>query len=404
MSLTVLMQAARLKLTPTRFTTFLKEYWFLLTFVGSLVVTVGSYIVYGISPLEKFREIRDRGTLIEFHNRVGRTHLDLGNFALAKAEFEHALKLNSSDLVASTGSYLADLFVAMDSPNWDPAATLTHKEGSADNEGEFRLPAERGFSHVARKYIADVNERIGSKKACIAHLKEALREKSDYVDALFAYGWVNYEVGTVAGLDEMEKSFKRITDIAPHDYRGRHGYGYALYMRAAAEPDAAKRTLLIAKAAEQSKIAIDLNYRPIHVRVDLGEVIRSVSPKWAVKFHEDALSLLENPQMMALSQNQGGWSRTVLKPCSKSDAQTNLCSPRQLVSIYGAEEKKLLVKAELSLDYLAAARLSSSAEDAERLGKSHRQLADEVRASDKRGQVWLKYMDQLRILDVLLPN
>jgi hypothetical protein len=77
-----------------------------------------------------------------------------------------------------------------------------------------------------------------------------------------------------------------MTEVDGRDYRGFHGLGYALYMKAILEPDPERRLVFIVDAAKQSGLAKDLFMNQLNIVVDFGEVARSVNPRLALSFHE----------------------------------------------------------------------------------------------------------------------
>jgi hypothetical protein len=58
---------------------FLKEYWFLVTLMISLVTAISYMIVFHVSPWEKYREISERKQAVAFHLALGQKLLGTGS-------------------------------------------------------------------------------------------------------------------------------------------------------------------------------------------------------------------------------------------------------------------------------------------------------------------------------------
>src|SRR2546427_10370946 len=99
--------------------------------------------------------------------------------------------------------------------------------------------------------------------------------RSDYVDALFAYGWMNYSIHPAPDIAKMKGLFRKMTEVDPHDYRGFHGLGYALYMQAINERQPERRRILILEGAQQSLQASRLGIDYLNILLDFGEIARS---------------------------------------------------------------------------------------------------------------------------------
>jgi hypothetical protein len=187
----------------------------------------------------------------------------------------------------------------------------------------------------------------------------------------------------------MERSFRKMVKADDHDFRGFHGLGYALYMRAIKESNAAVRRKLIIEAALQTERASNLKIRQLNVVVDFGEIARLVDADLAIRYHKHAHSVLDDPLMSQLPANRGTLGIKLLM------------SPGYL-GIKSMEEKRALINYQLALDYLAGYRLMGMADEA-RL-KQHDRLLEEARVFDSKGKIHRIYKDQLAILDRLLPE
>ena len=68
----------------------------------------------------------------------------------------------------------------------------------------------------------------------------------------------------------MELLFSKMTEADKYDFRGFHGYGYALYMQAINEKDFDNRIKMMEKASKQSHIA-----RKLKIRQEFGPAIKT---------------------------------------------------------------------------------------------------------------------------------
>ena len=203
-----------------------KDYWFLITLVASIGLTLAYMVVFRINPWDQQRSVKLRRDRVKFHNAIGYSLVESGRFTEALSEFEESLKLSAEDQTALNGRYLSNLFMSLDSPVSDPAVGIAIQQHLETNE----LQREQHL-HVIDKYLGDLHTRIGNTEKANEHYEAALKRKPDYPHALYTIGWNLYEEGRDR-LDEMEKMFRKITEVSPYDYRGYHGLGYALYMKA----------------------------------------------------------------------------------------------------------------------------------------------------------------------------
>src|SRR6187549_3668624 len=98
-----------------------KDYWFLITLVGSVILTLGYMIIFRVNPWDQQRTVKLRRERVRFHNSVGYALIETGHYADARSEFEEALDLAAEDQTAVNGKYLANLFISLNSPVSDPA-------------------------------------------------------------------------------------------------------------------------------------------------------------------------------------------------------------------------------------------------------------------------------------------
>ena len=358
-----------------------KDYWFLITLVASFVLTVGYMVFFRVNPWDQQRAAKLRRDRVRFHNGVGYSLLESGHFKDAKTEFEESLKLSDGDQTALNGKYLANLFINLALETTDPAigfAIQRHISSTADLRSEEHR-------HIIDKYLGDLHMRISKVSEGVRYYETALKRKPDYPNALYAMGWHYYEVD--GNFDGMERMFRRLTDASPHDYRGYHGLGYALYMKALHEPDADRRTAIIYEAANQSSLAKDLVYTQLNIVMDLAEVARSVNPELSVSFHDVGKGIIEN----AKHYKSGDNPFPVLARLLKQDGRS--------VTLYTKDEKFSWVAYHMAVDYIALGRMTGDSNYAD----EHDRYYEEARKLDPDENVHDIYKDQRAILDALMP-
>jgi|SRR6267154_912677 len=358
----------------------IKEYWFLITILGSAVLSIAYMAVFQVNPWDKQRAAKLKRERVRFHNAVGNALLEAGNFKQAKAEFDEALKLAAVEHAALNGRYLTQLFLGLDSPDWNPAVGLAIQSHLA----QTRPIGSAQLLHVIDKYLGDLHARISNSDLAKSYYQKALGRKPDYTDALYTLGWLHYSEGP--DIDAMESCFRKMTEVSRFDYRGFHGLGYALYMKTIREPDTKKRTALIADAAKQSGSAKNLFFNQLNIIMDFGEVARSVDPGLSLFFHERGKKVLEDPVLGQMGENPLGLYARML-------------TGEGGVYLDGKDQKLVWVEYQIALDYLALYRLGAEP-DAE---KQHQHRLTKALAMDLDQVTHAIYLDQSAILDRLLP-
>lgn len=358
-----------------------KDYWFLITLVGSVLLTVGYMIMFRVNPWDQQRSAKLKRDRVRFHNGVGYTLLEAGHYKEAQGEFEEALKLAAEDQTALNGKYLTNLFINITSSTADPAIGFAIQHHISETGA---LQRDQHL-HIIDKYLGDLHARIANVSKANEYYESALQKKPDYPDALYTMGWQYYQHGS--DIDGMERMFRKLTEIDPYDYRGYHGLGYALYMKALREPDAAKRDPLMNDAAAQSSKAKDLVFYQLNIVMDFGEVARSVNPELSLAYHNYGKKILSDPVMSETGDNP----YPLLARMLTSEGE---------LSIDGKDDKLAWVTYQIALDYLAMERLFNDA----KFGEEHTRLVREAETLDAKNLVRYIYDDQLRILDMQLPE
>lgn len=355
-----------------------KDYWFLITLVASVVLTVAYMIVFRVNPWDQQRSVKLRRDRVRFHNSVGYALIETGHFVDARAEFEESLKLSAEDQVALNGRYIANLFINIGSSVADPAIGFAIHRHITETDA---LKREQ-HRHIIDKYLGDLYMRISDVPKATEYYRSALRRKPDYPDALYAMGWHHYQGDTA----EMERMFRKLTEIDPHGYRGFHGLGYALYMKALGEQNAGARTHLISEAGDQSGAAKDLFYNQLNIVMDFGEIARSVNPELSLFFHNYGKKIINDPVLREMGDNP----YPLLHKLLMSEGEINIESK---------DEKLSWIAYQTALDYLAMERMFHDAEYA----AEHKRLFEKAERLDKNKIIQYIYNDQLAILNLLLP-
>ena len=57
-----------------------KDYWFLITLVASVVLTLAYMVVFRINPWDQQRAVKLRRDRVKFHNTIGYSLIESGRF------------------------------------------------------------------------------------------------------------------------------------------------------------------------------------------------------------------------------------------------------------------------------------------------------------------------------------
>jgi tetratricopeptide (TPR) repeat protein len=364
---------------------FLKEYWFLITLIISLVTAISYMIVFHVSPWEKYKEISERKEAVAIHLALGQKLLDDGHHQQAAREFELALRLEPANPKALEGKRKADLLLEVDRIEWKPGLALAYID-------TFRNPKD----HTILLFLGRVFERIGETHKALEYYENArtaYRDSHagpglDYYAALERMGWMFYMKGN---LDEMERCFTRMKEIAQFDYRGYHGLGYALYMKAyqLAQSEQEGVTQLLTEATNVLYSAAKYVPNFLMITMDIGEVARLIDPNFSIFWRERAMKCIVEEELCRLEENKS--DLTVLLFGSNAGD----------VVVSGKEDKIAWVKYQLALDHYVKAVLADPKNpDLTR----HDSLVDEGKKMQKSESTFSIYEDQRTIVDTLLAK
>jgi|SRR5687768_4030081 len=359
-----------------------KDYWFLITLIASVVLTLAYMIVFRVNPWDQQRSLKLRRDRVRFHNAMGYSLIESGHFAEARTEFEEAINLSAEDQTALNGRYIANLFISIGSSVSDPAISFAIVDQISETDA---LKRERHL-HIIDKLLGDLHSTISNVPKAGEYYRSALERKPDYANALYAMGWHCYTAGGRSDIEDMERMFRRLTEVAPLDYRGFHGLGYALYMRALGEQDWDARSSLIKEAANQSGRAQDIVFNQLNIVMDFGEVARSVNPELSLSFHKFGKEIMADPALREIGDNRYPLAARLLM----SEGQ---------ITIGTKDEKLSWIAYQMALDYLAMERMY----DDPQYGDEYKQHFEKAQALDTGRSMHHIYLDQLAVLDLLLP-
>ncbi|MFQ5597846.1 MAG: tetratricopeptide repeat protein [Nitrospiria bacterium] len=314
---------------------FLKDYWFLITLAISIVTAIAYMVVFQVSPWEKYRETSERKAAVKLHIRLGQALLDAGHYKDAAGEFEHSLKLVPSNPEALEGKRKTDLFLRLEDPDWKPGRTMAYWD-LLKNQSDHNILQFLGLLHM----------RIGEAEKSLEYFQKASAayegtrniSKPYYGDALFQLGWSYYDKGDYG---RMAEHFRRLQEMATYDYRGYHGLGYALYMKAIAESEKAPKAAIKLLNEATDLLRIAYNYVPniLVVNSDIGEIARIIDPELSIFFHKRAMECIMNKKFYSLPDNNGVVSAILIT------------GNNQWVTLAEKEDKIAWINYLLALDY-----------------------------------------------------
>ena len=375
------------KSKSNKFVQFLKviqDYWFLISLLFSALAALFYFIYFDVNPLEKQYENKMQSLHAGLHNNIGLSFLQQGYFEKAKKEYDGALEYKPYSRDALNGKLLSELFLSLGSVDRNPA--LAGKIKTEVSKLEFSKEDE--LFNIREKYFADLELHNGDIKEAMKLYNNLLVADSNYIDLLNTYAWLNYEIGE-PDLDKMSVLFKKMIAVDSTDYRGYHGFAYAMYMRAIREENTELRNDFVYDAANNCITAYNLIITRFNVILDLGEIVRSINPDMAVDIHLRAKQLLEDPVVMSLEENRSTLGYKLLT-----------FENNAYVFIPTLEQKQALVLYELALDYIADYRLNYEITSL----IEHDELLKLATEYDKNGDIRLIYEDQRAVLDLFLPE
>lgn len=363
---------------------FVKEYWFLITLIIS-VITAGLYmLVFHVTPWDTYRQMSERKRAVATHLKLGKKLLDLGHYKQALAEYEHSLRLDPANPEALEGKRKADMFLQVDAVEWKPGEAVAYKDVFSSRE-----------DHHILHFMGILSEKIGDSEAALGYYEQARLAyqrvnpdaQADYYAALFNIGWLKY---SRKKFDEMERCFEKMCQLAEFDYRGFHGRGYALYMKAVhlANTDGAAAVAVLQQATDMLYSAQRYVPNILVINTDIGEVTRIIDPDFSIRSHQRAMDCIRQDELYNLHENQGTIFVTLL--CSDHD-----------VWLTNRQEKIAWVTYLLALDHYAKAKRFAAGDSAMR---EHDRLVKEAGKYQETPGPRMLYDDQKIIMDRFLAG
>jgi tetratricopeptide (TPR) repeat protein len=362
---------------------FLKEYWFLITLGISVLTAIAYMVVFQVTPWDKYREISDRNKVIKLHIQLGQALLDAGYYEAAASEFEHSLKLLPSNHEALSGKRKTHLFLEFYDPDWKPGRAVAYLE-VFKNQEDHNILLFMGMLHYQ---IGDADKAFEYfEKADAAFKRNDDSKGTGYYDALFNLGWLFYDKGDYDG---MMNYFQKMKDAMPYDYRGYHGMGYALYMKAIDVSSSNCRDAIKLLNGAVDLLRKAYNYVPniAVVNTDVGEIARVIDPDFSIFFHKRAMACISDDRLFSLRDNNGAVSAILI------------LSGNEPVVLTEKEDKIAWINYLLALDYYVKAFLKSR--DDPDLGR-HDLYLKQAQSIEKARAPKMIYEDQKLVTDRLL--
>ncbi len=356
----------------------MKDFWFFITIMFSLILSFLYMLIYHVNPWDKYKDLSRINDQVKFYSGVGYSLLEKGHYALAKKEFEKAIAMRNFEIRSITGKYLTELFLEFDNPLWQASVGIEIKSHLYN----YGLVEELNIEHIVEKYYGDLYSRIGDYDKAKDHYEKAIQLKNDYIDALFSYAWLLYSFVKTDSLshERMITIFQKMTEVDPFDYRGFHGLGYALYIKAIKEYNRTTCDSLLMLATDQSLTASNLYINQINIVADLGEIARSIDPQLSILYHEHAFSTLQDPNLNSLPGNQGPIIVTILLATSHLSE----------IDVVSDNHKRSWLYYQLALDYQSLG-----------ITKKRDYYFKLARKLDTNSEMYPIYEDQLAVLNLL---
>ena len=365
------------------FLQFLKDYWFLITLVISAATALLYMLVFHVTPWEKYRETGERKQAVRMHLRLGQSLLDSGQYAAAVQEFDASLELENANPRALEGKRKADLFLNLSALDWKPGEALAYREVFSDPR-----------DHNILQFMGKLHERIGHtdtareyfERARNVYKRQHTEPTADYFDALLSLGWDAYFCHE---LETMEQHFRRICEIAPYDYRGFHGFGYACYIKAIELAESEPKAAILSLKEGTSALSKANRYVPnfVVINMDIGEIARVIDPEFSIASHLAALNCLSDEKLKKLPENIGNVGLRLL-----GEDQRTICLTEK-------NDEIAWIKYSLALDHYVKAQ---SEHPESRSKARHDKLVTEADELEVTGDARAIYDDQKAIVDRLL--
>lgn len=359
----------------------IKDCWFLITLIFTVSCPLLYMIIYKVTPWDKYKDLKFKRLQLNFHNKLGIKLLESGAYLNAKTEFENALKIRTSDLLALNGKYLADLFLSVNLPTWKASIGLIIKNQllKLKTINDFRL------THIVDGFIGRLYHKMGKYEIAKEYYKKAFSNNTDYIDAIILYSWMLYFSGDLAIVyNEMKYLFEKSINIDPFDFRGYHGLGYTYYIQAIHTSDKERAYNLLTNATKYCQEAKYLQINTLAILCDLGEISRCINPKLSIYYHESALQLIVDPKLNNLSQ--------VCDPIGNT-----LIHKNEFVCIATYEHRISWIKYQLCLDFYAQMKIDTTLTNT--LSHKCDKFLDEAQKTDPNKEIYPIYEDQLKTLE-----
>ncbi|MFO1433777.1 MAG: tetratricopeptide repeat protein [Candidatus Competibacteraceae bacterium] len=275
----------------------LSGHWVIATFLFSLLAAAAAWSIYGVSPLQPLEEIANRQSkyrdeakkdqykerMVERHLKLGKSLLNVEEYAAARQEYQEALKLDPANPEAELGLFKADIY-----------NTLQGEYNPAVIEKRIGLILEENPKDPhAYMFLGDIYRLLDKDKA-MDYYQQAVTLDPDTAGARFGLGLLYNEQGKP---DEALEQFKKAVELSPYNIRYLDNLGFA-YSR--------KNLYSHAIKVYEKILTADADYLSVYyeiarlslLRDDLGE---------ALQYQQELVYRLNDQRITNLDKNKNPW-------------------------------------------------------------------------------------------------
>lgn len=298
--LIVIEQQAASKKSTNRFIhvlDWLSGHWVIATFLFSLLAAAVAWSIYGVSPLQPLEEIANRQAkyrdeaekdeykkrMVERHLQLGKSLLNVEQYAAARQEYQEALKLDPANPQAELGLFKADVYNTVQG-EYNPAVI--------EQRIRFILQ-ENPNDPQAYVLLGDIYRPLDEKKA-LEYYQKAVSLDPDVAGACFGLGLLYNKQGK---LNEALEQFQKAVDLSPYDMRYLDNLGFA-YSR--------KNFYMPAITVYQRILKTDADYLSVYYEiVRLSLLLGNLDE--ALRYQQELVHQLNNEKITNLDKNKSPW-------------------------------------------------------------------------------------------------
>ena len=275
----------------------LSGHWVIATFLFSLLAAAAAWFIYGVSPLQPLEEIANRQSkyrdeaekddykkrMVERHLKLGKSLLNVEEYAAARQEYQEALKLDPANPEAELGLFKADIYNTLQG-EYNPAVI--------EQRIHFILQENSKDPH-AYVFLGDIY-RPRDKKKAQEYYQQAITLDPDAAGARFGLGLVYNKQGK---LDEALDQFRNAVELSPFNVRYLDNLGFAY-----------SRKNLYTKAIEtyQRILQIDADYLSVYYEIARLSLLLGDLDK-ALQYQQELVYRLNDEKITNLDKNKSLW-------------------------------------------------------------------------------------------------